>query len=37
VGHFGAHEYLAERFGYTDALIEQRFAGYYERFGTVTA
>jgi hypothetical protein len=37
VGHFGAHDYLAERFGYTDALIEQRFAGYYERFGTVTA
>jgi hypothetical protein len=36
-GHFGAHDYLAERFGYTDALIEERFAGYLARFGTVAA
>ena len=36
-GFFGRHEYLAERFGYTDAQLEARFAGYYRRFGHVPA
>lgn len=31
-GHFGRHEYSLERFGLTEARIEEAFAGYYERF-----